>query len=173
MVVAIKYLANYTYYFSLLVYKQYTQINWKSVFNDEYNSRINNVLAGLVGLAPKWGRLAPKWTNPGLFQIRFQCIWRGEDLSHFGPIWPTLEPNLPSLKHRETDPNPNLFTMSDCLGLLSVNYISSIFTQCNPILTINSHDHLQLCSTSMKLWLSHHNLFVSKLTHYVTFNQLI
>ena len=32
---------------------------------------------GMVGLAPKWVRLAPNETNPGLFQIRFQCIWRG------------------------------------------------------------------------------------------------
>ena len=31
---------------------------------------------GMVGLAPKWVRLAPNGTNPGLFQIRFQCIWR-------------------------------------------------------------------------------------------------
>ena len=31
----------------------------------------------MVGLAPKWVRLAPNGTNPGLFQIRFQCIWRG------------------------------------------------------------------------------------------------
>ena len=29
----------------------------------------------MVGLAPKWVRLAPNGTNPGLFQIRFQCIW--------------------------------------------------------------------------------------------------
>ena len=34
-------------------------------------------LSGMVGLAPKWVRLAPNGTNPGLFQIRFQCIWRG------------------------------------------------------------------------------------------------
>ena len=32
--------------------------------------------AGVGGLAPKWVRLAPNGTNPGLFQIRFQCIWR-------------------------------------------------------------------------------------------------
>ena len=32
-------------------------------------------LSGMVGLAPKWVRLAPNGTNPGLFQIRFQCIW--------------------------------------------------------------------------------------------------
>ena len=31
----------------------------------------------MVGLAPKWVRLAPNGTNPGLFQIKFQCIWRG------------------------------------------------------------------------------------------------
>ena len=27
--------------------------------------------AGMVGLAPKWVRLAPNGTNPGFFQIRF------------------------------------------------------------------------------------------------------
>ena len=65
--------------------------------------------AGMVGLDPKWFRLAPNGTNPGLFQIRFQCILRPRakcteiwsentpDLSHLGPIWPTLEPKLPSL----------------------------------------------------------------------------
>ena len=64
---------------------------------------------GMVGLAPKWVRLAPNGTNPGLFQIRFQYIWLDEpnvlkfDLKKFricpiwGPIWPTLESNLPSL----------------------------------------------------------------------------
>ena len=31
---------------------------------------------GMVDLAPKWVRLAPNGTNPGLFQIRFQSIWR-------------------------------------------------------------------------------------------------
>ena len=62
----------------------------------------------MVGLASKWVRLAPNGTNPGLFQIRFQCIWRGTlnalnliwkapDLSHFRPIWPTLGPNLTSV----------------------------------------------------------------------------
>ena len=32
-----------------------------------------NVNEGMVGLAPKWVRLAPTGTNPGLFQITFQC----------------------------------------------------------------------------------------------------
>ena len=52
-----------------------------------------------------WVRLAPNGTNPGLFQIIFQCIWRRgqSDLKKtricpiWGPIWPTLDPNLPSL----------------------------------------------------------------------------
>ena len=63
----------------------------------------------MVGLAPKWVRLVPNGTNLGLFQIRFQYIWldrakcteiwheKAPDLSHLGPIWPTLEPNLLSL----------------------------------------------------------------------------
>ena len=29
----------------------------------------------MIGLAPKWVRLAPNGTNPGIYQIRFQCIW--------------------------------------------------------------------------------------------------
>ena len=74
------------------------------------NAGRNENTPGMVGLAPKWVRLAPNGTNPGLFQIRFQCIWRrgakcteiwsekAPDLSHFEPIWPTLEPNLPSLQ---------------------------------------------------------------------------
>ena len=40
------------------------------------------------------GQIGPKWTNPGLFQIRSEKV---PDLSHLGPIWPTLEANLPSL----------------------------------------------------------------------------
>ena len=62
--------------------------------------------AGMVGLDPKWVRLDPKLDKSGtisdqisvhlarlgLFQIRFQYIWLD-----WGPIWPTLEPNLPSL----------------------------------------------------------------------------
>ena len=56
-----------------------------------------SITAGMVGLATKWVRLAQNGTNPGLFQIRFQCIWRGgakctdiwsekaPDLSHLGP----------------------------------------------------------------------------------------
>ena len=56
----------------------------------------------MVALAPKCVRLAPNGTKPGLFQIRgAKCteIWseKAPDLSHLGPIWPTLEPNLPSL----------------------------------------------------------------------------
>ena len=31
------------------------------------------VASGVLGLAPKWLRLAPNGTNPGLFQIRFQA----------------------------------------------------------------------------------------------------
>ena len=38
----------------------------------------------MVGLAPKWVRLAPNGTNPGLFQIRFQCIWRP---GQSDPLW--------------------------------------------------------------------------------------
>ena len=60
----------------------------------------------MVGLAPTWVRLAPNVTNSGLFQIRFQYIWldrakcteiwseKVPDLSHLGPIWSILGPNL-------------------------------------------------------------------------------
>ena len=37
-------------------------------------SASGKVESGMVGLAPKWVRLAPNGTNPGLFQIRFQYI---------------------------------------------------------------------------------------------------
>ena len=37
--------------------------------------------AGMLGLAPKWFRLAPNGTNPWLFQIRFQYI------IHLGKIY--------------------------------------------------------------------------------------
>ena len=78
---------------------------------DTYYKHYNNrhTKAKLSDFGPKWIWLAPNGTNPGLFQIRFQCIWRprakcteiwsekAPDLSHLGPIWHTLEPNLPSL----------------------------------------------------------------------------
>ena len=66
----------------------------------------------MLARAPKWLTLAPNDTNTGLFQIRFQYIlarrakmyWnlickrseKATDLSHLGPIWPTLETNLTS-----------------------------------------------------------------------------
>ena len=43
------------------------------------------------------GQINPIWTNPGLFQIRFQSQF--PDLSHFGSIWPTLRPNITSLMY--------------------------------------------------------------------------
>ena len=57
----------------------------------------------------KLGQIGPKWDKSGSFsdQIsvylarRAKCteIWseKAPDFSHLGPIWPTLEPNLPSL----------------------------------------------------------------------------
>ena len=41
---------------------------------------------GMVGLTPKWFRLAPNGTNPGLFQIRFLCIWRPK-VCQIDPKW--------------------------------------------------------------------------------------
>ena len=63
--------------------------NWPPCYKDRWTSSYDlrwennrdrgsaaNCRPGMVGLAPKWVRLAPNGTNPGLFQIRFQCIWR-------------------------------------------------------------------------------------------------
>ena len=64
--------------------------------------------AGSPDLGPKWVRLAPNWTNMDIFfrsdsvhfgslsQNVLNLIWKkSPDLSHFGPFWPTLCPNLP------------------------------------------------------------------------------
>ena len=63
----------------------------------------------------KVGQIGPKWDKSGDFQIRFQCIWRprakcieiwsekASDLPQLEPIWPTLEPNLPSLPRHVPD----------------------------------------------------------------------
>ena len=55
-----------------------------------------------VRFRSKVGQIGLNGTNPGLFQIRFSpcSIQSGSDLSNLGPIWPTLEPNLPSLYQR-------------------------------------------------------------------------
>ena len=65
-------------------------------------------LLWMSGLDSKWVRFTRNRTNPGLFQIRFQYIlapgpkcteiWSEKvpDLSYFGWIWPTLNPNLTS-----------------------------------------------------------------------------
>ena len=65
-----------------------------------------HLLSGMLGLAAKWVRLDPKLDKSGTFsdQIQYilaQCakmywIWSENfpDLSHLGPIWPTLGPNL-------------------------------------------------------------------------------
>ena len=57
-------------------------------------------MAGMVGLPPKWVRLAPTETNTGLFQIRFQYIFAQRqnvlksDLkkSRICPIWGQSDP---------------------------------------------------------------------------------
>ena len=84
---------------------------------------------GMVGLAPKWVRLAPNGTNPGLFQIRFQCIWRGApkalksdlkkpgfvpfgaNLTHFGAK-PTIPGPYVLRKSRLTDSNNTCISYS-------------------------------------------------------------
>ena len=56
---------------------------------------------GMVGLAPKWVRLAPNWTNPGIFQISFSLFWLTEIwknprnlsiLGQFDPLWNQIWP---------------------------------------------------------------------------------
>ena len=55
-----------------------------------------NTITGVSGLAPKWVKMAPKLTNPELFQTTRQYILI-LDLFHLRPIGPTLEPTLTSL----------------------------------------------------------------------------
>ena len=57
-------------------YNTYQIMTFDRKFNDVLASCVRDREPGMVGLPPKWVRLAPKGTNPGLFQIRFQCIWR-------------------------------------------------------------------------------------------------
>ena len=64
----------------------------------------------MVGLVQSGSDWTPNWTNPGLLQIRFQCIWRGapnalkSDLKkpRICPIWANLahfgaKPTIPGL----------------------------------------------------------------------------
>ena len=65
------------------MYKRFTVIN------------LTDTRPGMVGLAPKWARLASNGSDPGLFQNIFQYIWLNEpnvlksDLkkSRICPIW--------------------------------------------------------------------------------------
>ena len=87
--------------FKLLVFCLYFPISVLEVTNRCRDGRFGSKVG------QDW---TPNWTNPGLFQIRFQYIWLDEpnilkcDLKRsricptWGPIWPTLEPSLPSLK---------------------------------------------------------------------------
>ena len=45
---------------------------------------------GMSGVAPKWVKLAPSETNPGLYQIRFDQIL--VNLTHFG-----AKPDIPAI----------------------------------------------------------------------------
>ena len=112
--------------------------------------------SGMVGLAPKCVRLTPNGTNSGLYQIRFQCIWRrgakctdiwsekALDLSHLGPIWPTLEPNLPSL-NREKEYS-ELLTKDVKLGEQRTKWEQS------GILKYHMSYNLWLTDTKCKTW---------------------
>ena len=62
-----------------------------------WQTSVTSCKAGMVGVAPKWVRLAPNGTNPGLFQIRFQCIWRrGAKCTE---MWSEKVPDLSDLTH--------------------------------------------------------------------------
>ena len=82
----------------------YVGIAWGPL-NDVLNSGVPascnaSLFSGMVGLAAKWVRLAPNGINLGLFQIRFQCIWRDapnalkSDLKtpQICPIWGQSDP---------------------------------------------------------------------------------
>ena len=60
----------------------------------------------MVGLAPKAVRLAP---NLGCAKCAEIWSEKAPDLSHLGPIWPTLEPNLPSLTSVHVDAGNGCF----------------------------------------------------------------
>ena len=48
---------------------------WRYFVNQYHPKCVWHCWCWMVGLAPKWVRLDPNGTNPGLFQIRFQYIW--------------------------------------------------------------------------------------------------
>ena len=55
--------------------------------------------SGVSDLGPKYVRLNPNGTNPGSESLKYTEMWSENvpDLSHFGPIWTILEPNMISL----------------------------------------------------------------------------
>ena len=113
----------------------------------------------MVGLAPKWVRLAPNGTNPGLFQIRFQCIWRGcakcteiwsqkaPDLSHLGAIWTTLKPNLPSLITIQcpTTRSVRQSVESEVIPLDTSAWITSPVVSLDQLLSLHSQCFIMYC----------------------------
>ena len=76
-------------------------------------SALNTVIPSGLNKDCRFGskvcQIGPKWDKSGAFSDQIsvhlatgaKCseIWseKAPDLSHLGPIWPTLEPNLPSL----------------------------------------------------------------------------
>ena len=82
--------------------------------------------SGMVGLASKRVRLDPNWTNPGLFQIRFRCIWRGAP-----SVWPQTDRYLVQNRHihylnsaLETLVLNNSSSLSSLNALVDVRYLS-------------------------------------------------
>ena len=102
----------------------------------------------MVGLAPKWVRLAPNGSNPGLFQIRFQCIWRGG--AKCTEIWSEKAPDLSHLGSNLTHFGAKLtITESNIICRLALNSESSIEDVIDP--TLNTHTLWDTCTSSCAL----------------------
>ena len=61
--------------------------------NDRDSHQI--ALIPLITCLNRGGRFGPKLDNSGTFSDQIS-VSKAPDLSHWGPIWPNLEPNLPS-----------------------------------------------------------------------------
>ena len=95
-------------------------INCHLIFSGPEQSASSRYDSGMLGLAPKWVRLAPNWTNPGFFR---------SDFSTFGSIWksPAFVPfraNMTNFgaKHTIPDITLHLFKTSTEVSDKAKNY---------------------------------------------------
>ena len=71
----------------------------------DFSDQIHYILAG-----PKVGQIGPKWDKTGIFldlskpKYTEICSEKDPDLSHLGPIWPSLSSNLVILIHHSVHP---------------------------------------------------------------------